>query len=97
MWLTIEQAQVVLCRVKLLRGSKQVMVKFLTVAFHFRKMGVATYAVRWLKARYPLIIAQDVKPDARAFWERMGFSPIPDTQNYTWPPPPHSIFTPVEI
>jgi len=83
-WVTIEQADVVLCRMKLELRENGVVVKFLTVDFHWRKKGVARFAVDWLKARHDRIWAPDVRPEALGFWETMSFTRIQGSLDCHW-------------
>ncbi|MBU1239868.1 hypothetical protein KKF84_10635 [Myxococcota bacterium] len=86
-WVTVEQADVVLGRMKLEITGDLVIIRFLTVDFHWRKKGVATFAVDYLKERYFHILAPDVRADAVGFWEVQKFSRIPLSNDWEWHQP----------
>lgn len=58
--------------------GEKVVIYSIQVYPEFQRNGYATATLAMLKQRYPVIVADRVRFTARGFWEKMGFSPLPD-------------------
>jgi GNAT superfamily N-acetyltransferase len=58
--------------------GEQVIVYSIQVFPEFQGNGYGTATIDMLKARFPAIIADRVRFTAREFWEKKGFTELPD-------------------
>lgn len=58
--------------------GEKVIVYSIQIFPEFQRNGYATATIDMLKQRYQVIVADRVRFTARGFWEKMGFTPLPD-------------------
>jgi len=76
---------VVLAKVR--RSFQRAVVHFVTTHPGYRRRGLARQLVASLQRDRREVIARGVNYSARGFWERLGFTRIPESQDYLWRAP----------
>ena len=82
-WLNIEQADQRLGKVRVDLENDTLRIYSLTIYPAFQQRGHARAVVGQFQAQYPTIIADSVRPEARLFWEKLGFVNTNDG-HYQW-------------
>lgn len=82
-WLNLERGGERVGKARLQIAGERVIIHSLVVYPEFQERGYARQTVRAFQATYRDLVADAVRPEARGFWERLGF--VSDGQgNYIW-------------
>lgn len=82
-WLNLEVGPQRVGKVRAHLAGRRLVINSIIIFPEFTQQGYARQAIDLFKVNYSEIIADGVRHTARAFWEKMGFTPTADG-NYIW-------------
>ena len=77
-WMNIDAGRNRVGKVRGHIGEKSAIIYSITIFPEYERRGYAARTVGMIKKRFDAVIADRVRPTARGFWEKMGFTAEPD-------------------